>query len=178
MPPKAKIASTASETPLQPFFRTQFDSHTSPVQEPGSRMKELFSPKLMDDGTIELIPSGVDNLYAQIQSHKDSCDIHVLLKQYALGDDAALSKAQGTYGDFTTAPKSFMEALNAVIAAENMFEALPLETREKFDFSLEKFIVGMDNMPDWLAKVGQSSESQGSTEPQVSQISSKDGDSE
>lgn len=142
--------------PSMPVFRHKYQPHDRVRQFPGSGIKQLYSPKLQEDGTIQLVESGTDDLYAEIQSHRDSCDIHVLLKRYQLGDVEALSKVQGTYGDFTAMPKTFAEALNAMIAGEQMFNSLPVDVRKNFDFSLEKFMLAMDDMPSFLEKIGQS----------------------
>lgn len=136
------------------MWRSQFDSHERVRQVPGSRVKQLYTPKLMDDGTLKLLESGTEDLYASIQSHKDSCDVHVLLARYQNGDVAALSKIQGVYGDFSEMPKNYAELLNSVIAGEQMFKSLPVEIREKFDHSLEKFMIAMDDMPSFLEKIG------------------------
>lgn len=135
-------------------FRSQYDDHERVCQEPGTGIKQLYTPKLMDDGTLKLIEAGTDDLYAEIQSHKDSCDIHVLLARYQNGDVQALSKIQGVYGDFSEMPKTYAELLNAVIAGEQMFKSLPVEIREKFDHSLEQFMIAMDDMPSFLEKIG------------------------
>lgn len=136
-------------------FRTQYDAHDRIYQQPGSGDKITYSPKLLEDGTIDLQEIGKEDLYGYIQSHRDSCDINVLMARYRNGDVDALNKVQGVYGDFTGMPHSFAEALNAMIAAEQTFAQLPLEVREKFDHSLEKFVVAMDDMPSFLAKIGQ-----------------------
>lgn len=135
-------------------FTTQFHPHERICQNPGSGEKITYVPKLDEHGDFELVESGKIDLYGEIQSHKDSCDIYVLLKKYEQGDLEALSRVQGTYGDFTQMPRTFAEALNAMIAGENMFNSLPLEVREKFDFSLEKFMMSMDDMPSFLDKLG------------------------
>uniref|UniRef100_A0AAU8B9K0 Internal scaffolding protein n=1 Tax=Dulem virus 134 TaxID=3145611 RepID=A0AAU8B9K0_9VIRU len=136
------------------MFKTQFDSHSRVLQEPGCGERVLYMSKLADDGTVELTPSGTEDLYASIQSHKDSCDIHVLLLRYQNGDVDALSRVQGAYGDFTQLPGTYAELLNAMIAGEQYFNSLPVETRAKFDHSFEKFMVSMDNMPDFLSRLG------------------------
>lgn len=141
-------------------FTTQFNGRRRLIQNPGEGDKITYAPKLNDTGDFDLVETGKIDLYGEIQSHRDSCDIYVLLNRYQNGDFEALSRVQGTYGDFTQMPKTFAEVLNAMIAGEQMFNSLPLEVRQKFDFSLEKFMLGMDNMPDWLEKVGISSQSQ------------------
>lgn len=135
-------------------FKTQFDDRERVIENPGSRVRVLYTSKVADDGKIELIPSGTEDLYSMIQSHKDSCDIHVILTRFANGDTAALSKMQGSYGDFTQLPTTYAGLLNAVIAGENYFNSLPLETRAKFDHSFERFMVSMDDMPKFLDLLG------------------------
>lgn len=136
------------------MFRTMFEPSERVSKNVGNGMRKLYSSRIADDGTVELIESGQEDLYAAIQSHKDSCDIHILLARYANGDEMALSKVQGVYGDFTQMPKTYAELLNTVIAGENLFNSLPKEVREKFDHSLEKFMIAMDDMPSFLAKIG------------------------
>lgn len=135
-------------------FMQQFQPHDRVLQTPGSGDRQLYTSELQDNGEIALIPSGVEDLYASIQSHKDSCDIHVLLARYQNGDIEALSQRQGVYGDFTEMPKTYMELLNTVISGRSYFDSLPVETREKFDHSFEKFMMSMDNMEQFAKLMG------------------------
>ena len=57
------------------------------------------------------------------------------------------------YGDFTTLPRTYAEALQALTDAENFFMSLPVETRAKFDHDPYKFIASMDK-PGFLEKLG------------------------
>lgn len=139
---------------VKPVFESQFAKHDRISKNVGDGMRDLYTSRIDDDGNVELIKSGQEDLYAAIQSHKDSCDIHILLARYANGDEMALSKVQGVYGDFTQMPKTYAELLNTVIAGENLFNSLPKEVREKFDHSLEKFMIAMDDMPSFLQKIG------------------------
>lgn len=157
------MAKTALAEPAVSRWRTQFDSHDRVIQKPGSGVKVLYAPKLQEDGTLKLVEAGTDDLYAEIQSHKDSCDIHVLLNRYQNGDVSALSRIQGVYGDFTEMPKTYADLLNAVLAGEQMFKSLPVDVREKFDHSLEKFMMAMDDMPSFLEKVGYEPEKNSAT---------------
>lgn len=134
-------------------FRTQYDTPTRFHQEPGTPVKILYSPKFDDDGVLHLIESGKANLYQEIQSHADSVDIHVLLERYAQGDPGVLARVQGAYGDFTQMPKTFADALNTMIAAEQYFMGLPKDVRAKFNNSFQQFIAQMDS-PSWASDVG------------------------
>ncbi len=144
-------------------FKTQFQPRERVFQNPGNSEHVLYSSRLAEDGSVELIPSGTEDLYAMIQSHRDSVDIHVLLARYNNGDIDALSRVQGTYGDFTQMPSTYAELLNTLIVAENQFNSLPVEVREKFDHSFEKYMVSMDDMPSFLEKMGVTS---GSSNPE------------
>lgn len=135
-------------------FRTQYEPHLRMPAEPGSGVKVLYSPFYTEDGTLELEVSGKENLYEYIQSHAEGVDIHVILSRFAqTGDPSILQKAQGFAVDATEMPKTYAEALNAMIKAENYFNSLPVETRAQFDHSFEKFLVSMDQ-PGFLTKLG------------------------
>lgn len=120
----------------------------------GSREKVLYAPQIAKDGTYELVESGRDDLYAAIQSHAESVDIHVILDRYARGDLGALSRVQGVYADVTGVPGTYAEMLNLVVAGEAQFNSLPLETRAKFDHSYAKWVAAMDNFPEWQRLMG------------------------
>lgn len=124
--------------------RTVFSERRRFHSNLGSPIRILYSPKFDDNGVMSLVESGRENLYDYIQSHKDSCDIHVILDRYQRGDIDALSRVQGVYGDFTTVPKTYADCLNAMISAENYFNGLPVEVRAKFDHSFQKFLASMD----------------------------------
>lgn len=125
-------------------FRTQFDFRSSPASEPGSRIKVLYAPVFDSNGHMSLVESGKEDLYDYIQSHADSVDIHIILKRFAMGDVSVLSRVQGTYGDFTQMPKTFAEALNTLVAAEQYFNSLPVEVRQRFNHNFNEFIASMD----------------------------------
>lgn len=123
---------------------TQFHKRDLPASDPGTAIHKLLKPKFDSQGNYELVEAGEVNIYDEIQSHAESCDINVLMKRYQNGDAAALSKVQGTYFDSTGMPKTYAEMLNTIIAAESQFNSLPLEERSKFDFSFEKWLAALD----------------------------------
>lgn len=130
-------------------FVTQYDNHDRVFSDSGSREKIIYSPIFDKKGVMSLEPCGKENLYDFIQSHAESVDIHVLLRRYNDGDVSALSRMQGAYGDFTTMPQTFADALNTMISAENTFNSLPVETRAQFGHSFQRFLASFDN-PDFV----------------------------
>lgn len=138
------------------FVRTQYDRFIESVRvhsEPGDSVKVLYSPVFDKNGVMELEESGREDLYAYIQSFKDSVDIHQILKRYEDGDPTVLARVQGAYGDFTNMPSTYAEALNAMISAENYFNGLPVEVRAKFGHSFQQFLASMDK-EDFATKMG------------------------
>ena len=134
-------------------FRNQFDEHTRFQSNLGSRIKDVLAPVFDKDGVMSLEKVGEENLYDYIQSHKESVDIYAILKRYQAGDESVLSRVQGMYGDFTTFPSTYAEALNAMTAAETYFNSLPVETRAKFGHSFQQFLASMDK-PEFLDAMG------------------------
>lgn len=57
-------------------------------------------------------------------------DINNMVQRYLAGDTSVLRK--GTYGDFSKAPESLQEALNAQRAAIEAYESLPDSVRARY----------------------------------------------
>lgn len=111
---------------------------------PGSSEVLTYRPVIGDSGAIDLIQDGMINIYDQIQSHKDSCDVNLMIKRFENGDLTALGTPRDpVYMDVTDMPKTYAELYQKVIDAKNEFNALPLDLREKFDFDPDKYISQM-----------------------------------
>lgn len=129
------------------MFQTQFDrlGERGVPSAPGSGMKDTYKMNVDKDGKRELRKSGEYNLYAEIQSYKDSVSIDYILSRFVNGDETALSRAQGIYGDFTEMPTTQAELMQRVIDAENLFNQLPLDVREQYNFSASEFFAQLDS---------------------------------
>lgn len=148
-------------------FRTQYSDRTPVYQEPGTSVKLIYSPRYTDDGVLDLVVTGQENLYDYIQSHKESTDIHVLLTRFANGEEDVLSRMQGFYADVTSMPKTYAEVLNAVIVGEETFSRLPVDVKQRFDNSFAVWMAAMDS-PDFASRMGYDAPDQaGMTDSQV-----------
>nr|DAF66394.1 MAG TPA: Scaffold protein [Microviridae sp.] len=128
------------------MFDTQFSRIGQRiVSVVGSGMKPTFKMHVDEDGKRELRQNGEYNLYAEIQSYKDSVSIDYILARFTNGDETALSRVQGIYGDFTEMPRTMAELQQRVIDAENLFNNLPLEMREQYNFSASEFFAQLDS---------------------------------
>lgn len=134
-------------------FPTQFDEHPRYQCCSGSRIKKLYAPRFDENGVMDLVEKGEEDLYGYIQSHRDSVDIHILLKRYAQGDVDALSRVQAAYGDFTGFPTTYAGMLNAINDGKQYFEGLPVDVRAQFNHNFAEFMAAMDG-PDFWRKLG------------------------
>lgn len=149
-------------------FKTQYDARDRVFTDPGSPEHITYAGHYDEKGRVVLEESGRENIYDFIQSHAESCDIHVLMKRYQNGDVEALSQKQGFYGDFLDFPKTYAEALNHMNEMERQFMALPVETREKFGNSFTEFLAASAE-PDFLDRLGIKKESVTEPDPDISQ---------
>lgn len=137
----------------QPVFRTQYDVHARVYTDPGSRTKPHYQSRFNSRGNLELIEDGVVDLYADIQSHADSVDIHLILDRFANGEKDILSQVQGFYADFSQMPSTMQEVLNSIIAGEAAFDRLPVQVKDRFGHSFQRWMMEMDT-PDFARKMG------------------------
>lgn len=118
----------------------------------GSPEVTLYIAEVDDEGTIDLVENGRKNLYDEIQSHKDSVDLKLLLQRFNNGETDVLSKVQGTYADLSDMPRTYADMLNLIKKGESDFLSLPVDVRAKFDHSFEKWLVSFGTK-DWLSRM-------------------------
>ncbi len=126
----------------RPVFRTAVGSGIIPT----------YTPHLEKDGTLTLVQDGEHNLYEEIQSHKDSTDLQLIINRYMNGDPTVLSRVQGAYGDFSEMPLSLHAAYDLVRKAELDFKKLPAEIQASFDNDPTKFIMSLGS-DEWMEKM-------------------------
>lgn len=82
------------------------------------------------------------------QSFKNECDVNSIMAKYAKsGLVDHVSRVEGRYGDFTSAPSDYLEAMQTVIDAQHAFAGLPASIRKEFNNDPSDFLAFMSN-PD------------------------------
>lgn len=133
------------------YFEAQkFNDSNDFVSESGDRFHEDFVGKLDKDGNVRLVSVGKTDVYEEIQSHALEADINVLLKRAFAGDTSVFTSA--VFGDFSDRPTEFYEMLNMVRDAEREFNSLPIELKDKFENSFEKYIASAGSK-EWFSKL-------------------------
>lgn len=132
------------------------------VSEPGSGIQILYRGVLdKETGMIELVENGKKNLYAEIQSYKDMCDINKIVSRYVNGEIDILNQVQGVYGDFSVSPSSLADALQQAHDAEVQFDRLPVEIKQKFGNNWRVWLNSFGS-DDWLRAMSVSDSSSNS----------------
>lgn len=118
----------------------------------GSRVKTVYSSKVLPTGEIALTPSGKEDIQDYINSFRETTDMSYILHQLALGNTAVLNQKQMMYGDFTDVPESLAEAQQMLIDGEVAFYKLPLDVRQQFDNNFRNWLF-TSGQPEWIKKM-------------------------
>lgn len=129
-------------------FITQYDREPV-LSNAGNGFKDEYGARIDKDGKLVVKKKGTFDLYSYIQSFEESTNIEVLLKRFANGDENALMQRKGEYLDITDMPNTYAELLNKMKDGKELFDALPLDVKNKYDNSFEKWIVTAGSI-DWL----------------------------
>lgn len=127
-----------------------------PQAEPtasGTEEEYTYEMTIDKNGHKEIKRSGKTNIYEKIQASYEDTKIENIIKRAMGGETSGLMAHQGQYLDITNAPQTLAEAQQAIQTAKNVFEKLPIDIREKYEMSVEKYIadIGSDN---WMTNMG------------------------
>lgn len=134
-------------------FKTQYDERERVFTHPGNPFKQLYTGSYNERGQVVLHEDGTEDIYAFIQSFAESTDIHVIMRRYQNGEVDVLEKVQGFYGDITTMPHTYAEALQRISDSEKVFMSLPVDVRAKFGHSFSEFLAASQDT-DFLVRLG------------------------
>ena len=120
--------------------------------EPGSPIVDDYLAETSRFGDVKLTKIGTSNLYEQIQSYADSCDMALLISRYMEGDATALNRVQALYGDFTDVPTSYTDAMHLFDRVSADFASLPSDIKEKFNNDASEFMASLGS-PEFYEKM-------------------------
>lgn len=121
------------------MFRTRYD-RSRVFASAGDPYIDSYKNSVDGDGKIILVISGKDNVYQKIQAERDSCDLKKILARLSTSEiDKFDISHGGLFGDFTQVPKSIHDMRQRLVEADNLFKSLPIEIREEFGFSADRY---------------------------------------
>lgn len=129
-------------------YYTEFNKPEIKPTPSGTKLIDKYELKIKD-GIKELVKTNEKrNIYTLKQEALEETKIYNILKRHAMGDETALNMKKGIYLDLTTMPKTLLDAENAILKAQSMFEALPIEERTKYN----------QNWREWLTTINKITE--------------------
>lgn len=124
-------------------WKNQFENNGRRKADHGTKEKVTYSGVYDKSGRLSIEETGKINAYEEIQSHRDSVDIHSIMRRYANGEVDALSRVQGFYGDVSGLPTDYAAVLNAVSRGQALFESMPVDVRAKFGHNFDQFMTAL-----------------------------------
>lgn len=121
-------------------FRNQFTNDSNVfTSNAGSKIVAEYGLVTAEDGSSTVGVVGEKNLDAIIQSNKDTGNVALLVAKYNAGDEEALNRVRGVYGDFRNMPTTYAEMVSRLNECRSVFEALPVDIKEQFDNNPDVF---------------------------------------
>lgn len=133
-------------------FKTAYGERETSYITSGSRYQDTYGYEINKYGMKELVKTGETDLYALIQESLEETKIENILKRVAMGDDTVM-RPDGIYADTTEAPKNLIEARQQIQHLENVWNGLPIDTKRKYNMSVEDFIA-KSGTEGWLIDMG------------------------
>lgn len=109
------------------------------VSNPGERFKKIYKGVVQEDGSIELVEDHVEDTWKNIQIEAVGASLPEIIARATAGDPNAFRAGTGFYGDVVDMPKTYAEILNTVNDGKAAFDKMPVEVRQKFNFSFEEW---------------------------------------
>lgn len=108
----------------------------------GSPVKDKFIMEVTSKGYPSLRKVGEHNVYDEIQSYREGCDLAAILQSFGNEcpryDPLDLEAAEAFVNDFSEL-SSLGDLVNDAEAIRQFFRELPLEVRSRYDDSVHKF---------------------------------------
>lgn len=127
----------------------EFEVEEKFVSNPGDRYRDVYTPKIDADGSIELVVTGKEDLWELHNADKDYCDLNRIVESSLNGDSSALQRGNPAFIDILGAPKTLAEAYEINFRAEHAFNNLPSKIKERFGNSFMQFLEGAGS-PEWF----------------------------
>lgn len=127
---------------------------------PGKRYHQKYAPRVADDGQIELVPDGIEDLQEFYDSQLELTDMSIIVQRWLSGDQSVLTSKEAFYGDAMSMPGSYRDILQAVIDGQRIFAQLPMEIKQRFDNDFNVWFAAMDDEKSFAERMTLRSESE------------------
>lgn len=139
------------------FTRANHNEKERKETEAGQRTRLTFRWTYDDKGNKSLVQDEEIDRDAEIQSYLEETKIENIINRAAF--DPSIAQKLGAQlndaepQDYTNMPRTLAEAQNMMIQAENTWNKLPREIKQKFDNDVNKFIANFGTA-EWANALG------------------------
>lgn len=123
----------------------------------GDKIRRTFRWKHDGEGKKELVLDEEIDRDAEIQSFLEETKIENIIRRATFDPEVAqrlnVSLGDGEPIDYTEMPTTLAEAQNLMTQAEQTWDKLPSETKQKFDNDVDKFIHSYGSI-EWAKNLG------------------------
>lgn len=134
-------------------YRTKYNHGDERYYLPtGDGYQDEYGYEINEKGQKQLVWTGRKNLYKEIQSYADDCNIENILKRAANGDLSDF-RPDGIYADVTKVPTNMIEAQKEMMKLEHFWNNMSKKIKAKYNNSLETFI-SKAGEESWLIDTG------------------------
>lgn len=139
------------------FTRANHNEKERKETEAGRKVRLTFRWTYDDKGNKSLVQDEEIDRDAEIQSYLEETKIENIINRAAF-DPSIAQKLCGQLNDaepqdFTNMPSTLAEAQNLMIQAEQTWDKLPREIKQKFDNDVDKFIANFGTA-EWANALG------------------------
>ena len=119
---------------------------------PGDRYATIYRGVYNENGHMELVEDGKEDIKEKINSYRDGTDMSYILKQLSLGNTEVVNANPGMYGDFTKIPNTMQGMYQMMLDAERTFLELPVDIRNNFNHDFKEWLANAGS-EDWSKKM-------------------------
>lgn len=139
------------------FTRANHNEKERKETEAGRKTRLTFRWTYDEKGNKNLVQDEEIDRDAEIQSYLEETKIENIINRAAF-DPSVVQRLSAELNDeepqdFTNMPNTLAEAQNMMIQAENIWNKLPREIKQKFDNDVDKFIAGFGTA-NWMETLG------------------------
>ena len=139
------------------FTRANHNEKERKETEAGKKVRLTFRWSYDDKGNKSLVQDEEIDRDAEIQSYLEETKIENIINRAAF-DPSVVQKLSAQLNDeepqdFTNMPSTLAEAQNLMIQAEQTWDKLPKEIKQKFDNDVDKFIHNFGTI-EWADALG------------------------
>ena len=139
------------------FTRANHNEKERKETEAGRKVRLTFRWAYDDKGNKSLVQDEEIDRDAEIQSYLEETKVENIINRAAF-DPSVVQRLGAQLNDeepqdFTSMPSTLAEAQEMMIQAENTWNKLPREIKQKFDNDVDKFIAGFGT-EDWIEALG------------------------